>query len=207
MAPSLEDILARSSELAREGRHEQHLALMRSALAQHPDEPEIVIRAASAHLAEAPDEAAELAGRAVALAPEDASMLTRAAGVMLATERLDEARDMCGQASRSAGEGFVLAFDLAHLAGRVALGYGNEEKALELLQLAFDNQPETIGHASALADLLERRGEHARALEVLERAIRHRPDDRMLDSRRVQLRVALHGLDALPPGYTAGTME
>lgn len=180
---------------------------MRSALAQHPDELEIVIRAAGAHIGEAPNQAAELAERAVQLAPEDPSTLTRAAQVMLATARLDEARDLCGRASRSAGEGFTLAFDLAHLAGRVALGYGNEEKALELLQLAFDNQPETTGHASALADLLERRGEHARSLEVLEQAIRHRPKDRALDSRRVQLRVALYGVDALPPGYTAGASE
>lgn len=98
----LGEILDCSDELTRAGRHEEHLELVREALARRPGELEIVIRAAEAHLAEAPERAAELAGEAVERAPEDPVTLMRATSVMLYTERLDEARKLFVRAGRSA---------------------------------------------------------------------------------------------------------
>jgi len=199
MTGELRETLARSIELTRAGRHEEHLVLMRAALARYPGELEVVIRAAGAYVVDAPEEAAELAREAVKLAPEDPATLTRAASVMFYLGRLEEARELLIRAVARADEDFVLAFDLAYLSGQLALAGGDEDKAEELLQLAFDNQPETPGHGFALAGLLDHRGEYERALEVVEEALRHRPGDQFLEELRVRLRGAAAGSD-VPPG-------
>lgn len=200
--PALDEVLDRSTELTRAGRHEEHLALMREALVQHPDELEIVIRAAGAHIAEAPEEAAEMARAAVELAPEDPATLTRATSVMFYVDRLEEAREFFSRAARRADDDFVLAADLVYLGGQIVFEQGDVAKAQELFEIASDAQPESPGHGFALAAVLDQRGETERALEVAEEALRHRPGDLALEDIRLRLVVALYEVDSLPPGYT-----
>ncbi len=119
---------------------------------------------------------------------------------MFYTERLEEARKLFSRAARIADDDFVLAGDLVYLGGQLAFAHGDEERAKELFELAFDDQPEVPGRGFALAGLLDHRGEFGRALEVAEEALRHRPGDKPLEDLRVRLRIAVHGLDALPPG-------
>lgn len=202
MTDDLRESLDRSDELTRAARHDEHLALMREALSRHPADLEIVIRAGEASAVEAPERAAELVREAVKMAPGDPATLTRAALVMFYAKRLDEARKLCIRAMETATEDFALSFDLAYLGGQLFLAYGDQDKAGEFLQIAFNGQPETVGYGYALADLLERRGEYERALEVAEEAVRHRPGDEPLEEPRVRLRFAVHGVDALPPGYS-----
>lgn len=205
MTVELGQTLTRSDELTRDGRHDEHLALMRDALAWHPGEVEVMIRAGGAHVVDDPEQAAELARGAVRLAPEDPATLTRAASVMFHVARLEEARELLSGAVRGAGDDFVLAFDLAYLTGQLAFAEGDLDNAEQLFRVAFDNRPEAPGHGFALAGLLYDRREHERAQEVVEQALRHRPGDQSLEGLRVQVRVALHGLDALddlPPGWS-----
>ncbi len=198
MTRDLGETLDRSDELTRAGRHDEHLALMREALLLYPGELEILICAAEAHVVEAPEEAAELAREAVEWAPEDPVTLTRATSVMFFAERLEEARNLYIRAVRSAEDDFVLAGDLVYLGGQLSFAYGDEEKAQELFELAFDDQPKIPGRGFALAWLLDHRGEHERALEVVGEALRHRPGDQFLEELRVRLRGAVAGSDALP---------
>jgi len=37
---------------------------------------------------------------------------------------------------------------------------------------------------------------------VTEEALRHRPGDQLLEDMRLRLRIAIHGMDAVPPGAT-----
>ena len=202
MTADLQETLTRSTELTQSGRHDEHLELMRDALAHHRDEPEVVIRAAEAHLVTEPEEAAHLATEAVELAPEDPGTLTRAAFVMFHVDRLDDTQKLFSRATAAADDDFALAFDLAHLGGQLVLARGDEAQALELFELAFENQPETATYGLTLANLLAQRGEHERALQVTEEALRHRPGDQLLEDMRLRLRIAIHGMDAVPPGAT-----
>jgi len=201
MTEDLRETLNHSDELTGAGRHEEHLALMREALARHPGELEVVIRAAEAHMVEGPEEAAELAREAVKMAPDDPVTLTRAASVMFYVERLEEARKLLIRAMEGAPDDFILASDLVYLGGQIFFAYGNHDKAEEFLTLAFDDQPERPGRGYALSDLLEHQGEFARALEVADEALRHRPGDGALEDLQARLRFLVYAVEALPPGY------
>lgn len=202
MTEGLDETLDRSQELTRAGRHDEHLALMREALARHPGDLEVVIRAAAAHVVESPEQAAELAREAVEMSPEDPATLLRAAFVMFHVKRLDEARKLFVRATETAPDDFVLAGDLVYLGGQIFFAYGNDDKAEEFLKLAFDDQPEEPGRGFALAGLLEQQGEYERALEVVEKARRHRPDDELLEEQLVRLIIVVRGPEALPPEYS-----
>lgn len=84
MTTDLEQVLERSDELARADRHQENLALLTDALGQHPDEPEVALRAAAAYHGEDDGQTERHARHAVALAPEDPIVLTRA-GFMSST--------------------------------------------------------------------------------------------------------------------------
>lgn len=189
-------------ELAQAGRHDDNLTLLREALTRYPKELEVVICAAEAEVAEAPERAGDLARQAVRLAPDDPVILTRATSVLFYVGPLQEARNLFIRATRLADEEFVLAEHLVYLGGQIAFAAGDRVKARELFQLAFESDPAMAGYGFALAGLLEDQGERQRALEVTEEALSHRPDDSQLTELRSFLRVALYGLDALPPRAT-----
>lgn len=198
----LPDLLERSLELTREGRHDEHLELMRAAVGRYPSDLEVVIRAAGAHLEAEPARAEHLAERAVEMAPKDPTTLTRAAYLMFALERFDRSLELTRTATKHAEEEFALAFELVHLGGKLAAVRGEIEQAESLLRIAFENEPEAARHGEVLAKLLDGENRHREALTVVEEAVRYRPDDRGLEELRIRLRVILSGLDGLPPGYT-----
>lgn len=200
MTTGLEQVLERSDELARADRHQENLALLTDALGQHPDEPEVALRAAAAYHGEDDGQTERLPRHAVALAPDDPIVLTRAGFMMLDLGLTDQALEWSRHAQERADADFPLVFDLVHLGGKIALARDEPEVAERLLRLAFENQPETLGHGRYLAALLEAQSRDEEALEVVEEALVHRPEDRDLDVRRIRLRFALFGPESLPPG-------
>lgn len=200
MAMGLEQVLERSRALSGADRNLENLALLRDALEEYPGESEVALRAAAAYYGEENDEAERLVRRAVTLSPEDPAVLLRAASMMLDLGRTDDALALSKEAGNYADHDFPLVFDLAHLGGRIALVCEEHEIAEPLLRVAFDNQPESFGHGRFLAMLLEAQERDEEALEVVEEALRHRPDDRDLELRRIRLRLTLFGPDSLPPG-------
>jgi len=199
---ALDQTLERSDALTRAGRHDEHLELMREAVRRFPDQDEVLIRAAAAHVMEAPEEAARLAVRAVTLAPGDPAMLTRAASVAFALERYEQATAWVKDATARADGDFPLAFDLIHLGGKLAIVRGDDEHAEQLLRAAFEQEPETPGHAEVLAGLLEERGRPREALAVIDEADSRRSSSARLDTLRTRLRIAVEEPDNLPPGDT-----
>ncbi len=202
MTLSLEQVLERSRELTRADRHQENLTLLSEALERHPDEPELVLTAATAYFGEDEAQTERLMRHAVELAPDDPTVLTRAGFMALDRGFTDDALAWSRQAYDHADDDFPFVFDLVHLGGRIALARENAEVAERLLRLAFDNQPESFGHGRFLAALLESQDRYEEALEVVEETRRHWPDDRTLEDMRIRLRVLVHGIDTLPPGYT-----
>ncbi len=64
------------------------------------------------------------------------------------------------------------------------MAYGEDEQGEQMLREAFEADPEMVGHGQALAGLLEQRGRHAEALEVIDEGLRHRPGDEALTEMR-----------------------
>jgi tetratricopeptide (TPR) repeat protein len=148
-----------------------------------------ILTEAAERLASDAASAERLVREAVRRAPDDPYVLARAAGLMFALERYEEAQAWTRHAAARAPEGFELMGTLAHLTGKLALVRGDEDTAERFLRVAFEQDPELEAHGRVLAALLERLGRQDEALDVLERAVRARPDDE-------QLREALGRLEA-----------
>jgi len=103
----LNQTLTRSAELTAAARHDEHLALMREALERYPEDLEVVIRAAEAHMLEAPERAAQLARDAVSMAPDDAVTLTRATAVTVQAGAVEDAGGFVARAARIVDADFV----------------------------------------------------------------------------------------------------
>lgn len=183
----IQQLLEKSSALAREGLHKENESLLREALQRFPNEPELCIRTALAIIEDSPEEAKELIRRTVTITPDDPWNLTRCASVMFYLEEFEQARSYVRRASENAPEDFEFAAGLAHLGGRLAAQQGNDAFAEELLIAAFEEEPESVPHGRVLAEFLAARGRLVEALEILSEAQHHLPDDESLKGLRAEL--------------------
>ena len=183
-APEVERVIERSKALLDAERHEENEALMRAAVERYPEDADLAIFAAIAALARDPEGAKTRVRRAAALAPEDPGVLTRCASLMVSLDEFDDAENYAHRAFRSAPEDFVLMTDLVYLLGRVAFARGDHARAEKLLTVAFEEEPNAIGHGAWLAQLRRAMGKPTDALEVIDLALGHRPSDQALHSLR-----------------------
>jgi tetratricopeptide (TPR) repeat protein len=151
---------------------------------------------AAARLPNDPASAERLVRGAVRDAPDDPYVLARAATLMFALERYDEAQAWTRHAAARAPEGFELMGTLAHVTGKLALVRGDEDTAERFLRVAFELDPELEAHVRVLAALLERLGRIDEALDVFKRAVRARPDDQQLREALARLEAGRTGEDS-----------
>lgn len=186
MQPS--ELVERSLALARAGHDEESEGLVRAGLVRFPGAAEVHLHAGAAAADRGESaEAKRLALRAVELAPEDPRVLTRAALLTFDLDEFGPAEKWSRQAANIAPDDFVLAANIAHLAGKLLYVYGKDEGAEEMLRMAFEDDPEMRGHGQMLAMLLEKRGRNTEALEVIAEALGHRPGDQELEAARERI--------------------
>jgi tetratricopeptide (TPR) repeat protein len=175
----VDSIIRRSRELKDAGRDEDNLRLLREGVERFPIDPALCVWAASSFAAAGSEaeEALELLGRAVSVAPMDAGVLTRAATVAWGLNRVDELRDYLDRANRVASDDFVLAVDLVHLEGCLALLEERLEDAERLLRAAFEAEPSVVGNGQVLGKLYLEQGRVDEALAVAAEALEHLPGD------------------------------
>lgn len=101
----------------------------------------------------------------------------RASSMLYDHGELAESADLLNQALEYAEEDSDLSIDLVHLSGKLAAEAGRHDVAERGLRLAFDEEPSVIGHGRAFGDLLARQGRITEATAVINRALKHRPDD------------------------------
>jgi uncharacterized protein HemY len=132
-------------------------------------------------------DAEDLLRVAAALAGDDPTRLTRAAGQMLAIGDRRGSAGLWAQAGRRAPDDFELGPTLAHIGGRLAAAGGDETNAEQLLEAAFEAEPENPDHAVSLAAFHARRDRRRRALEVVEEGLVHSAGDAYLLDLRAKL--------------------
>jgi tetratricopeptide (TPR) repeat protein len=182
----LESIYRRSDALVAEQLYEDEAALLRAALDRHPDDPELCLRMGRSLVATGDrlDEAKDLIVRAAALSSQDPWRLARCAGLLADMTEFDEASRIALLARAEAPADFVFDADLDHVLGRVAFDRGDLAEAERLLTMAFEREPSLAGHGWWLAQFNYVEQRPHRAMEVLAKALRHRPDDQALKDLR-----------------------
>jgi tetratricopeptide (TPR) repeat protein len=119
--------------------------------------------------------------RVVALAWEnDPEMLFRAAYALWAVDANAESMRAVRRLREVIDEDFIFLADLMHLVGLLARDAGRDDEAEKALRAAFDLAPETEDHGRWLAGLLIDHERHDEALDVVQRALEHRPGDAAL---------------------------
>jgi tetratricopeptide (TPR) repeat protein len=180
-SPHVKEVAARSRELVAADRLGENAELLREAVSRFPDDAELHLMAGAATRAVGSHEEAErLSRRGGELAWDDPHRLTWAASQILDQGNVDEAQRWVGRVYELAPDDFEFAAELTHLVGRLALARGREDDAEKALRMAFELDSDTRAHGRVLAALLQRLGRMDEALEVLERAVRARPDDEQL---------------------------
>jgi len=184
-AKEVEDILARADALDDEGFEQESADLLRDAVRRFPDEPEILLKAAIFVYDSAPDEARGLLRATARLAEHDPNMLTRCAASLVSQRAFDDAEEVIKAAAALAPDGdFELEWALINTTGRLAGQLGNYEPAEEYLLAAFEAEPETPQFGEDLARLYEYLDRSDEAVEVLDEALRHNPEDEYLARAR-----------------------
>jgi len=172
----------RAYALHKEGRDDEAEAVLRELVEQHPDSPD-------AHLYLAPmlvvlgryAEAAEHARLAAERAWNDPFILVRAATTAWHGDAA-AAKVYLGRVDEltSWAPTFSLRSDVWHLKGLIAWNDGDRDAALELLEHAFEAEPDGVGIGAdlALGYAEQERFDDARA--AVGRALEHRPGDERL---------------------------
>jgi tetratricopeptide (TPR) repeat protein len=172
----VEEILAKASDAAREGRDLESRKFVRYARSLRPDDPQVLVRWA-AEIGDRPEQALYCLQRAVALCGEDPAIEYQAAAVLFDMGEIDSALDLARRARRHIEDDLSLLPGLMSLTGRIADAKDNEQVAEEALTLAVDLEPDQSLHRSTLAEFLERWGRTAEALRVTRAALEQSPDD------------------------------
>ena len=179
-------LLAEGNLLHAEGLPRAAFALLRSALDEAPDDPELLYEAAmAAEQTGDMREAERLLRRLIAQQPESAHGYN-ALGFLLADRnlRLPEARDLIEKAARRAPHDPFIQDSL----GWVAFRQGRLDEARRILEATFRRQPEAeIG--AHLGEVLWMQGEREQARAVWREALR-------IDARNQTLTQTLKRLDA-----------
>jgi putative PEP-CTERM system TPR-repeat lipoprotein len=109
---------------------------------------------------------AELLEHVLRLAPDDAQALFLLGRIQLSWRRYARASELLEQAARQGAGGALAALGFSRL------GRGDEARGMADLSASFERSPEDLVVASALANLLARRGKAQEAVAVAERASR-----------------------------------
>jgi|GEM_PF-3237156 len=193
---AIEDLVAHAEDALHDST-DPELAewILRQAERRAPEDPDVQLGLADALVASDSPEAYEQIRRAATLAAGDPRRLTRIASHTLYVDDVPATRRLVDAASRLAGEDFDLIALLEYTTGIVAVAEGDDGTAERLLESAFRREPEHQEFGRSLASFHLRRGGVVRAREVVEEALRHRPDDEAL----LSMRASLAGVDAQPP--------
>lgn len=183
----LEELIKRSSALGLEGLEKDQEKLLRDALARFPDSPSIHRHLAGIVFQRDLEEAKLLLRRAVELAPSDPWNLTLCGSLMFDLDEKDEAKECALRAERLADDEFGGWSVLSHLMGRIASFKGQTELAEKALRFAFEEDPTTPGYGRELAALYYNTERFNEALETVDDALRHKPDDEALRNLRLEI--------------------
>lgn len=192
-------LVEQAQGLADQDRHAEAFALLQDALAQHPHDVQLLVRAALFSILGAPEETPRLSNRAANLAGEDPWPLIHASAALLAVGEVDKAHRRLVQASEIIPAESPALYSLLYMTGRVAVAKGELSLAERSLTPAFEAEPELLGHGLELARLLQTQQRWDKALEVAEKALGHHPDNEDLQCIATLARLALYGPDSLPP--------
>jgi tetratricopeptide (TPR) repeat protein len=172
----VEQILAKATEAARQGRDRDSRKLARYALSLDPDHPRAVFRWA-VEIIDEPEQAMYYLRRAAGLARGDATVEYQVACVLFDLGEIDESLKLAQRAGRHVGDDFPFHAGLVNLAGRHADAKGDAVGAERALLLAFEMEPEMPWHGLTLAKFLAEQGRSPDALRVTREALQRAPDD------------------------------
>jgi tetratricopeptide (TPR) repeat protein len=179
-------VLARSTDLMTAGRHDENARLLSDAANRFPAHADIQLRAAGVLYERWPDEAAQCVRRAADAAAHDPDQLTRCGLLAFDLGDLRAAKEYALRVRALAPEGdFALAASLLHLVGKLAIEAGQPDIAEKSLRVAFERDPEIVGHGRVLATFLADAGRIDEALKIAAQALEFLPSD-----------PGLHGLQA-----------
>lgn len=196
------------------GNHEKAAAQLREYLRRYPGEVGATKVLASVHLQRGE------AGKAISLLepfrgkqPPDATVLSLLAAAYMSERRYPQASRLLEEAVKLSGGAADIRTDF----GLSLLGEGRSDNGLQHLQQAFARDPKQTRAGIALAALLMRRGQPAKALEVAEVLVKHNPGD--INVLNLQggikgaagdlagARQAYERVLALAPGHAAATLN
>ena len=172
----VEQILAKATEAASQGRDGDSRKLARYALSLDPDDPRAIFRWA-VEIIEEPEQARYYLRRAAGLAHGDAEVEYQVACVLLDLGEVDEALQLAKRAGRHIEHDCVFLPGLVNLSGRLADAKGDAVVAERALMLAFQLEPELSWHGLTLAKFLAGQGRGSEALRVTHLALELVPDD------------------------------
>lgn len=176
-----DDLLKRAGDLADEGFPEESAELLRDALSRFPGEPEHLLKAAIFGFESTPDEALSWLREAARLAGDDPNLLTRCASAFVTQRAFDDAERIIKATAALAPDGdFELEWSFIHTAGRLASQTGDYGLAEEYLTAAFQAEPEMPMFGERLALFLDYLDRPQEALEVLDEALWHSPQEEFL---------------------------
>jgi Tfp pilus assembly protein PilF len=185
---AIADLVAHAEDALQDGGDAEGAEwILRQAERRAPEDPDVQLGLADALLASESPEAHEQIRRAATLAGGDPLRLTRVASHMLFIGDVPATRRLVDEAWRLAGEDLDLIALLEYTTGLVAGAEGDAATAERLLESAFRREPGHPEFGRSLASFHKRHGGEIRAREVVEEALRHRPDDAELLSMRADV--------------------
>lgn len=183
------EIVDRARRLLDQGADEESLRLLRDAIEQFPDDPEIRLLYGTALVPSHPEDAPWQLATAIKLDPDDPWRLTRAASLLYYLGQTHAARSYAARAVRLAPTDFVLAPDLTNLGGKLSALEGDHALAEEAFKAAVEACPDRPDFAYDLANFLVERERSAEARSVIEEALeridRHGSARDARDARRL----------------------
>jgi len=164
--------LEEARRLYREGREDEHLALLARAVTESPANPDVAIEYATSVAATDPERSRAEVLRAVALdQTDDPVRLTRAAMLLLDLKDYPAARSCAGRARGTQPANPAIVNELSRIEGVLAALDGDNQRAEELLRSAHEADSAHDVSARDLAWFLVSRGRHQEALAVVDRTL------------------------------------
>jgi tetratricopeptide (TPR) repeat protein len=181
-----ETAVARYHALRRDGRFNESVEFLRSAVARFPESAPLALRLAAEVRAAAPDHARALIEQARSAPDADPATLVGCGDLLLALGDFDTAAEVLNGLQSPDYGGDVGAFEsrLLNMSAEIAWHRDDGATAEKLFRKAYELDPTIIGNGERLARFLAFHGKVEEALAVVADALRHLPGDEFLERAR-----------------------